>query len=62
MQSQQFYRKHKYNNYFWNCKTQDIEHVGYYNSDTESIFSIMEVDHIDDAYSSYFDFEKNRQR
>lgn len=53
--------KYKYNNYLWEDKVQDIEHVGYYNSDTECVFSIMEnFDHIDDAYSAYFDFEKNR--
>lgn len=51
--------KYKYNNSCMEGVTQDIEHVGYYNSDTGIVFSTHKAfDNIDNAYSAYFNFEK----
>ncbi len=51
--------KYKYNNYCWEGKIQDIEHIGYYNYNTDNVFSLMEeFDDIDSAYLAYSNFER----
>ena len=46
--------KYRYNNYCWQGKITNLEHIGCYNPSSDSVFSIMKnFDSIEDAYAAY---------